>query len=265
MAHQQVRYDLPDRLRVQTPINDLDVAAIGDGGDRGGVGGRTADAVLFEGLDQTRFCEARRRLGEVLQRVDLFDRRGVAFAELRQAALGLLFSVVVTLGVYPREAIEGRPSGVGAQPVNDPRSFAIRRQLNACRLLLLGRHLAGDRSLPDQPIQARLIVAEALGESLRVALERRRPDGLVGLLGVARLGLEGAALGRRVLRTEAHRYDPRRFGNGTHRHCYRVGSHVRDQADLALVSLDAFVEALRRAHGSLGRETELSARFLLQA
>ena len=98
---QEVRDDLADRLGVEAPLDDLDVAAVHDRRDRGGVRGRPADAVLLERLDQRRLGVARRRLREVLRRRHVLDGRAVALGQRRQPAglLGLLGRVVLALGV----------------------------------------------------------------------------------------------------------------------------------------------------------------------
>ncbi len=70
VADEQVGHDLADRLRVEPALLHDHVAAVDDRGDRRRVRRRPADAVLLERLDQARLGVARRRLGEVLLRVD---------------------------------------------------------------------------------------------------------------------------------------------------------------------------------------------------
>ena len=49
------------------------------------------------------------------------------------------------------------------------------------------------------------------------------------------------------------------------RHARRIGTHVRDETDLALgPDVDALVQVLRETHGALGPEAELLRRFLLE-
>jgi hypothetical protein len=62
------------------------------GGDDGGVGGRTADAVLFQGATRLASLKARRRLGEMLFGADLVQLDPVALFQRRQqffVAVGL--------------------------------------------------------------------------------------------------------------------------------------------------------------------------------
>jgi len=105
------------------------------------------DAVLLESLDQGRLRVARRRLGEVLLGIHGLHGRHVPFLERRQAALLLIFGVVLTFGVDARETVEGRASG------SRPEVVAVGREFGRCRLLRLGGHLAGQGALPDQPVQ----------------------------------------------------------------------------------------------------------------
>ncbi len=99
---EQVVDDEGDRFRVEPALLDPDVAAIDDRRDRGGIGRRTADAVLLERLDERRLGEAWRRLGEMLGRGDLANGRGIALGEGRQAATGL---VVVVAGASSRPSV----------------------------------------------------------------------------------------------------------------------------------------------------------------
>src|SRR5439155_17553852 len=130
--------------------------------------------------------ETRRGLGEVLLAGHVEDRERVALLERRELALLLLLGVVAALGVDAREAIEDRATRRGPQPV------ASRLDVHARGLDALVGHLAGQGALPDQPVEARLVPPEVPGERLRVADERGRADGLVGLLRAARLGAVGA-------------------------------------------------------------------------
>jgi hypothetical protein len=84
---------------------------------------RTADAVLFERLDQRRFGEARRRLGEVLFRVELEELEDVAFVERRQRLVVLLLAILVV--VFARRVLEDarKPANFCTSP--DARSVRL--------------------------------------------------------------------------------------------------------------------------------------------
>ena len=73
----------------------LHVAAIDDGADDGGVGGGTADAALFQFLDQRSFVEARRRLGEMLLGLEFLKTQLLALFERRKLVLERLVFLVL--------------------------------------------------------------------------------------------------------------------------------------------------------------------------
>ena len=144
---EEVGHDAGDRFGPEPSLLHPDVAAIDDRRDGGRIGRRPTDAVLLERLDERCLGEARRRLREVLRGRDLADVGPVALGQRRQATseLVVLGSIVVpTLGVDAGEALEqrlrrGRPQLVRAVGQVDRR-----------RLELLGRHLRGERALPDR-------------------------------------------------------------------------------------------------------------------
>ena len=91
------------------------------------------------------------------------------------------------------------------------------------------------------------------------------PDGLVRLLRPALLLLVPARLGQRVLLTVQLLYRFGELGQGLFGDVHRVGSHVRDQADLALAGDGhALVQALGDLHRLARREPELARGLLLQ-
>ena len=259
---QEVGDDLRDGLGVEPSLLDADVAAVGDGRDRRRVGGRPADAVLLERLDQRRLGEARRRFGEVLGRRDVGDVGDAALGQDRQAGAGFVLvvggGVVAAFGVDDGEAVEQDLRRRRAQLV------AAVGQLDRRRLELLGRHLRRQRALPDQPVQARLVGLQEGGHRIRVAPEAGRADRLVCLLGALRLRLVDAALGHRVRLAVALADDLARLAHRDAGDGRRVGAHVGDEADLALGGLDALVQALRDGHRPLRAEAEPAAGLLLE-
>ena len=70
-------------LRHEPLLVDLHIVAVAQHGERRGIGGGTADAEFFHALDERRFREARRRLGEMLRRLDLVARSGLVVATWR--------------------------------------------------------------------------------------------------------------------------------------------------------------------------------------
>ncbi len=258
VVDEEIRDNLGHGLGVEPPFADDDVAAIHDGGDRGGVGRRPADTVLLEGLDQACLREAGRRLGEVLGRGDRGNRRDLADDQRRQAALRVVLGVVTPLRVDGREAVEERPGGARAEQVR------AGHQVDRRRLELLLLHLAGEGSLPDQAVEAGLVAAQDAGERLRVARERRRADRLVGLLGALGLRAVDPTLRHRVGIAEAGRDHLAGLAHGLAGHRHRVGAHVGDQAHVAVRCVDALVQLLGDGHRALGAEAELAAGLLLE-
>ena len=84
----------------------LHIAAVDDGGDDGGVGGGTADAVLFQRLDEGGFGVAGGGLGELLLALQLPQLEHLTLLEGRKAGL-LLFLLVGGLFVQGGETVEG--------------------------------------------------------------------------------------------------------------------------------------------------------------
>jgi hypothetical protein len=83
--------------RTEAAAFHLDVLAEQQRLDDRGVGGRTADAVFLERLDQRGFGEARRRLREVLVGVDAVERHAFAGLHRRElAAFVFVFAPLVS-------------------------------------------------------------------------------------------------------------------------------------------------------------------------
>ncbi len=79
----------------QPLLVDLDVVALLQHGERGGVGGGAADAQLLHALDERGFRVARRRLGEVLLGLDAAIGDAVALGQRRQAAAVVVLRMVL--------------------------------------------------------------------------------------------------------------------------------------------------------------------------
>src|SRR5690348_2029585 len=81
-----------------------------------GIGRRPADTELFELLDQARFGVTRRRLGEMLLRIDFVAGQRVTLVEHGQAAVFLVaFGIVGVLGIERQEAVEHHGRAGGSQ------------------------------------------------------------------------------------------------------------------------------------------------------
>src|SRR6266566_1063220 len=92
------------------------IPAIHQRGDRRRVCRRPADAELLERLDERRFCEARRRLREMLRGIEAEQLQGLAllhFWERRDLFLGL----VARLEVHAEESVEEDAASVRTQEI----------------------------------------------------------------------------------------------------------------------------------------------------
>src|SRR6266849_5625355 len=229
--------------------------------DDRGIGGRAADAELLELLHQARLAVARRRLGEVLLRVDGAAAERLTFLDRRQAPVLLVpFDVVLVLAVEREEAVEldGRAGGAELQ-------LLVRRgDVNRDLVDDGRRHLARHGTLPDELVELALVGLEIAGDLLGAAEHVGRPDRLMRLLRVLRLGLVDARLVRPVgfavlLLDEAARRRDRLA-----RHGDAIGPHIGDETDRFAGDVDALIEALGRTHRPAGAEAELARGLLLQ-
>ena len=228
----------------------------------GGVGGRAADAELLHALDQRCLGVARRRLGEVLGRLDRVLARRVAGGQRRQAAGFLVaLGVVAAFLVEHQEAVEALHAAGGAQAV---RLLAVRGDLGGGALQFRRLHLACDRAHPDQLVEPCHVGIEGAANAVWMARHVGRADGLVRFLCVLGLGLVHARRGRQVIVAVALGDHPADRGNRFRRHLDAVGSHVGDEALRLAVDGDALVELLRGLHGARGGKSELSGGLLLQ-
>ena len=132
MLGQEAADDLADVRRDEPAVVHVDVFAILERRDDGGVGRGAADAVLFERLHERGFGEARRRLGEVLVAVHIEKSDHVAFFHGGQEAIVFVFrfAVVDVFLVHGHVAGFHQRRAVGAQHVA---AGAIRRA-SACLL-----------------------------------------------------------------------------------------------------------------------------------
>ena len=222
-----------------------DVAALLDGADGGGVGGRTADLQFLEFLDEGGFAEAGRRLGEALDGLHGLEVERLALLHAGEHAAVLLL-VIGALEVDLHEAVELDGFAFGDE------HLLSARQVNVDRGLLddgVG-HLARQGALEDEFVQPALVALALQGGGGHVG----RADGLVGLLGAGVLGLEDAAL---VVVLSVARSDVGLGGvEGEVGQVGRVRSHVGDAASL--------VQSLGNLHGAGHREAEFPGGLLLE-
>src|SRR6266545_4496948 len=156
------------------------------------VRGRTADAELFQGLDQRRLGVAGRRLGGVADRLEpllgqllVLDQPGqpaLAVVRLGRLVVGGLHVRLQEPGIGDGLAGGGEVAGLarggdGLDPYRDRVADRV-------------GHLAGDRTAPDQLVQPELLAGQLVRDLARCAeAVARRADRLVRLLRVLHLAL----------------------------------------------------------------------------
>ena len=146
---------LTQRGRFQLFLILLDIAAVHDGRDDRRVGGRAADAVLLQRMDERCLGVERRRLGKLLVRRQLFERQLLAFLQRGQGGL-LFLRVVGGFLIQRREAVKRHPEAGCAEKILPRRDGCRDRVLNAVG------HLACHKAAPDQAVQLGGIAADAL-------------------------------------------------------------------------------------------------------
>ena len=118
-------------------------------------------------------------------------------------------------------------------------------------------HLGGDGTLPDQLVEAELVVRQGTAHSVRGAEGvTGGADCLVGFLCVLALGGVHARCGGHEFCAVQLRCLAACGLDGLIAQRHRVGTHVGD--------VTVFVQALRHLHGHAGGETQLTCGFLLQ-
>lgn len=189
VAGQKLGHRTADVGRAEAAAFHFHVLAEQQGLDDRGVGRRAADAIFFQRLDQRRFGEARRRLGEVLVGHDAVERHAVAGLHRRQLAafvviLGALG--VLAFFVHGQEAGHHHGGAAGAEHV-----FAAGRQVHAHGVERGRDHLAGHGPLPDQFVELALVVGQEARHLRRGPQGRGRAHRFMRFLGVLGLGLVG--------------------------------------------------------------------------
>ena len=129
---EQLRDERAELGRDGTSLSLVGVVAAGEGREDRGVGRRAADAVLLERLDERRLGEARRRLREVLLRVERRRSVSVSPSSIGGSCLRVR-GLVLGLGVLGRLRARRPPSlriacGLDPEPRGSRRTSAPRRR-----------------------------------------------------------------------------------------------------------------------------------------
>ncbi len=249
---QEGRDQAPLVFWIEALLIDADIVAVLQRGDDRGIGRGSANAELFQPLDQACFGKARRRLGEMLAGSSIQQVGMLAPGQFRQALFIILIGrLVAALGVEADKAIEDQHLAGGAQAG----AAILGDKVDRGALELGWLHLARRGAAPDQGIELPLVGIGGL-EVLRGEREIGRADGLVSFLGVLGLGRIAPRFFRQVLRAIGAGDLVAGGAIGFLGHVHAIGPHIGDAAGL--------VEFLRGLHGALGAEAEAARGILLQ-
>ena len=236
LIYQQAGHTLAERRRTQRLVLLGHIVAVEDGRDRRRIGRRATDAALLHCTDKRRFGIACGRLGEVLCGVELLDRQRIPLVKARQrfARVALLFVVRAFLVHCGKAGECDRVAGCA-------KHLSLAHDIGRHRVEQCIRHLAGDKTRPDQLIQLVLVGRQVLTDFVRQQFDIRRPDGFVRVLRVS-LSFEHTRLARIVLLAVTPANKARSGGGRLVRQTQRVGTHVGDQTGQAILTqFNAFV------------------------
>ena len=229
-----------------------------DGGDNGGIGGRTAHALFLHGLDQGGLGVAGGRLGKVLLLLGAGVQDLLALGQLGQRVEDLLGLVVAAFLVHRQKAGEFQALVVGAE------DMALTLGVDGGGVIDGVGHLAGHKAAPDQLVQAVLVARQTGGNVVGVKPHVAGADGLVRVLGRA-LALEAAGRAGIVGRAVASGDEIPGGKERLVRQAKGVCTHIGDQTNCAVaLYVHALIELLGDRHGALGRHVQFSGSLLLE-
>ena len=194
----------------------------------------------------------------MLLRLELTQVQLFALGQIGQRGLDRLTVVIPALFVNGGKAGELDGGMAGAEGVTG------RLDLDGHAVVHGSGHLAGQKTAPDQLIQAVLLAGQILLDGFGGQIDVGGTDSLVGVLR-ARLGLEhpglfGIIIGA-VAAVDELLGSFQRFVGQTQ----GVGTHIGDQTDGAFaLDVYAFVKLLRHRHGAPGGHVQLTGCLLLQ-
>src|SRR5208337_1734297 len=203
--------------------------------------------------------EARRRLREMLLRVQPQQFERLAFGEQRQGAFFVVFrGIVLAFDIHAHEAVELHHLPGRAE------DGAGRFDVHGGAVVDRRGHLARDEAIVNQRVERERILVEVAGDRLGVALDGGRANGFVRALrllaGSIKVRLVGNVLFAIARADMVADGVERLVGNAR-----RVGAHISDKAYRALLAkLDALVELLRDLHRAPRLKVELARGLLLE-
>jgi hypothetical protein len=233
---EQVRHEETELGRLEPPLLVLDhVLLVEDRPHDAGVRRRAADVVLSSSLMSVacvkrgggcvKCCSGRSSWSFTTSP----STSGGSWPSLSSSSLPARLRVVAALGVDADEAVEledlaGRAEAAGGH-----------LDVDGGRVVDGRRHLARDEAVPDERVEDELVALEERRDAIGRPLHGRRPDRLVRVLRVLLRAVHVRLLGDVVL-AEAVADEVARGGDRVARDARRVGAHVGDEADGALVA-----------------------------
>ena len=130
--------------------------------------------------------------------------------------------------------------------------------INRCLVQFGGFHLAGNGPLPDQVVQALLIVIEIGADLVRRPADVGRTDGLVSFLCVGGSRLVDPRAVRQVAVAETLADLAANRGKGLAAKLYAVCPHIGDETRGLGADIHTFIEFLRNLHRAAGRKAKLA-------
>ena len=239
----------------------IDIAAVLDGADDGGIGGRTADAELFHLFHQAGFGVASRRVCGMPLGGHAGGGQAITASESGKALLGVIGEIVAIglpsgfhIGLEETRKGDGAPSG-GEFAALARRGVAKHGYLHGGATRV--GHLGSYGALPNQLVQLKF-----LGVELRVQLAgggkslTGGTDGLVRLLRILHLARVLARGGGKVIGAVKLACLSAGGLNAGFGKRGGVGTHIGD--------VTVLIEALGDAHGALGGVMQFAPGLLLQ-
>ncbi len=173
-------------LGIEPLLLDPHVVAILEDRNGRGVGRGAADAELLHPLDERRLRVARRRLGEMLGRVDALLGEFLALAHRGQTARLFVFLVVLPFLVESEET--GEAHHLAGRAKLELARARLSQNIDRRALELRALHLAGDGARPDEFVELRLFGFEMTGDVARALRHVGRTDRFVRFLRILSLG-----------------------------------------------------------------------------
>ena len=172
---QQIVDELAEIRGMQPAADGLHIAAAFDRLNRRRVGAGPADPAFLQRPDQRGFGVARRRLGEMLLRIERDHRECLCRGQSRQPAL-------LPLAILRKIAVDGQEPGKLDPRARGAEQVPIRGDVHGERVHHRGGHLAADETLPDEFVDFELVAAQVRFHPVRRSVHGGGADRFVRIL-----------------------------------------------------------------------------------